>query len=222
MEFLTLTILKRNGEATNSVILITNGAGEGGLGHGDSLLSPWSSQGIGLWCLSTLCQCNPSELSVMVVRRYSNSPYIWKRHPVHFIWMWALSQGASSTQFPLDRLHLHQLIPFSRTELLLPHEEGKRGWKHAPISQRFCGRVWRRNTAFLIWFLCQYPHWPPPHLDEGVKMEGGSCCHSASTQTEGGSDYHPSLKLLQDINQTRAHWKWAHSGDAGVGWKVWK
>ena len=32
---------------------------------------------------------------------------------------------------------------------------------------------------------------PPPHLEEG-------------TQTEGGSGYHPALKLLQDANEARA------------------
>ena len=51
-------------------------------------------------------------------------------------------------------------------------KRGKRGWKHTPISQRFCGRVWRRNTTFPIQFLCHSLCWPPStsrwrHPDRG-------------------------------------------------------
>ena len=38
-----------------------------------------------------------------------------------------LSGGVTSTQFQLDRLHLHQLLPFSESELLLPCEVGEKG-----------------------------------------------------------------------------------------------
>ena len=45
---------------------------------------------------------------------------------------------------------------------------------------------------------------PLLHLEEGTQTEGGSDCHPTSTQREEGPGYHPSLKLLQDANQARA------------------
>ena len=126
--------------------------------------------------------------------------------PIHFTWTWTLCQGhTSSTQFPLDRLCVCQVIHFSRTEVLLPCEGGKRGWTCTPIFQRFCGRVQRMNTTFLIQcFLSVLTLAPPPHLEEGIQMEGRSGDHSASTQMKGESGYHPALKHLQDVNQARA------------------
>ena len=110
--------------------------------------------------LSTLPQCNSLELSVVVVGRYSNTPCIpWGMSHSLYLDVGTLSGSSSSTQFPLDRLCLCQLIPFSRTEVLLQCEEGKRGWKCTPIFQRFCRRV-QRNTTFLIQFLCWSPCQP--------------------------------------------------------------
>ena len=43
---------------------------------------------------------------------------------------------------------------------------GKRGWKCTHIFQRFCRRVQRKNTAFLIWFLCWSPCQPLLHIQK--------------------------------------------------------
>ena len=126
VEFLTLTGLKRSGEATNLVVFITNGAGEGDLGMAMVFCHSDPAKIEARAALSAPCQQDSSDLSMVVVRRYSNTPYI-PRGMSHLLYhdKGNLSRGTSSAQFPLDRLHLCQLIPFSRTELLLPHEEGE-------------------------------------------------------------------------------------------------
>ena len=100
--------------------------------------------------------------------------------------------GDSSGQFPLDRLHLHWLIPFSRTEMLLPCEVGEERLEMYPHLSEI---LWEsleeeHHLSDLISLLVPMSA-PPPHLEEEIQMEGGS-------------GYHPALKLLQDINQARA------------------
>ena len=126
VEFLTLTGLKRSEESINLVILITNRVGERDFDMVTVFCHPNQAKIEACHALSILCQCDSSEPSVVLVRRYSNTPYI-PRGMSHSLYqdVGTLSGGASSAKFPLCRLHLHQLIPFTRTEALLPCEEGE-------------------------------------------------------------------------------------------------
>ena len=81
---------------------------------------------------------------------------------------------------------------------------GKKGWRHTPIFQRSYGRVQRRITIFPIWSLCWSPCQLLHHIGKRALRQRGSDHHPTSTQTEGGSGYHPSLKLLQDTTWARA------------------
>ena len=114
-----------------------------------------------------------------------------------------LSWGTSSAQFSLDRLCLHWLIPFSRTEVLLPHggKERLETYPHFP-EILWEGSEEEHCLSDLISLVVPISA-PPPHL-EGTQMEGGSGYHPASAQAEGGPGYHPALKLPQDANQSRA------------------
>ena len=94
VEFVTLTCPKKSGEITNMVILITDGVGESDLGMVIVFCHPDQARIEACDALSALHQCNSSELSVVVIRRYSNTPYIPRGCPMYFIWMWALSPGA--------------------------------------------------------------------------------------------------------------------------------
>ena len=76
VEFVTLTDPMKSGGTTNRVILITDGVEERDLGmvmvychHNQARIEACDA-------LSTLNECNSSELSMVVVRRYSNTPYI--------------------------------------------------------------------------------------------------------------------------------------------------
>ena len=104
---------------TNTVILITNGVGGSDLGMVTVFCHPEQAR-IEV-CDALSIQHNSCEPSVVVRRRYSNTPYIPREtsHSLHLD-MSALSGGATSAQFPLDRLQLCWLLPLSETEVLLP------------------------------------------------------------------------------------------------------
>ena len=115
-----------------------------------------------------------------------------------------LSGGTSSTQFPLDEMHLCWLIPFSRTKVLLPHEEGEdrlETYSHLPeilwesSEEEHC--ISDLNSLSVPMLA------PPLCLEEGTQMERGPGYHPVITQMEGGSGHHPALKLLHDANQAR-------------------
>ena len=108
VKFLTLTGLKKSWSTTNSAILLTDGVGEGDLGMVMVFCHPDQARIEACDALSAIHQHNSSEPSVMVVRRYSNIPYI-PRGMSHslFLDMGTISGGTASAQFPLDKLCLH-------------------------------------------------------------------------------------------------------------------
>ena len=105
VEFLTQTSLMQSVETTNSVILITDGVIERDVGIVMVICHPNQVKMEASDALSTLYQCDSSELSVVVVRRYSNIPYIPQgmSHSLNLD-VGTLSGGTSSAQFPLDQL----------------------------------------------------------------------------------------------------------------------
>ena len=141
---------------------------------------------------SALCQCESLEPSVEVVRRYANTPYI----PQGTSWLLyldlsTLPKGVASTQFPPDCLHLWRLLPYSKTEVLLPHKGGEIGIKVYPYT-------WE-----VLWESSEEEHHLSnpmsllipsstllPHLEEG-------------TQTGKESGYNPALWQLQDFQVAR-------------------
>ena len=76
VECLTLTSLKRSRETTNLVISITNGVREGELGMLTVFCHAHQAKIKACDALSTLDQCNLSELTMVVMSIYSNNPYI--------------------------------------------------------------------------------------------------------------------------------------------------
>ena len=128
MKFITHTSRKISGEGTLMVILITDGVGEGNLCMVTTFCCHNQAKVEASDAPSTLYQCDSAESNVVVVRRYTNTPYIPQGTSCFlFLDMSTLCGGASSTQFPLDDLHLHRLLPFSEAEVILPHVEGRWG-----------------------------------------------------------------------------------------------
>ena len=84
--------------------------------------------------LSVLHQCDLPEPSVVVVQRYTNSPYL-PQGSFSFLYLYVitLSGGASSAQFPVDLLCLYRLLPYSDTKVVLPWEEEKEGLNVYPF-----------------------------------------------------------------------------------------
>ena len=140
-----ITAAKISGEAIPMAILVTDGVGEENPGmvttfcHLDQAKMEASS------ALSALHQCDSLEPSVVVVRRYTNTPYIPRRFS-HFLYLdiSTLSGGTSSAQFPLGQLCLCRLLPYSDTEVVLPWEEGEVGLHVFPY---FLEALSKRSTA---------------------------------------------------------------------------
>ena len=124
---------------------------------------------------------------MVVVRRYSNTPYI-PRGMSHVLYldMGTFSGGIASAQFPLDRLHLCQLLPFSKSEVLLQCEVGEEGLKTYPNLPEF---LWDSSEEehclsdpISLSILLLAPALP---LEVCTQTEGEFDSHPASTQTEG-------------------------------------
>ena len=163
--------------------------------------------------LTALSQHDSSQPTVVVIRRYSNTPYL-PRGDVpctlsgcgHFLW------GNASPQFPLDRLHLCWQLPFSKSEVLLPHEMGEEGLKrHRSEEEHHLSDPISLSIPLLVPDLlleeCTQTKGGLDSHPACTKTESGLGCHPASTQTEV-LGYHPSLKLLQEANQARAQLEW--------------
>ena len=111
--------------------------------------------------------------------------------------MGTLSGGITSTQFPLDRLHLCWLLPFSRTEVLLPCKVGEEGLETYCHLQEFLWDSLRGGTPSFWSHLpvsspCQLLlcHWKrAPRLREGQTIippvprqrEGWASTHSLNS-----------------------------------------
>ena len=207
-----------SGETTNTVILIANGKGESDLGMVTVFCHPKQGRIEACDALSILCQCDSCEPSVVVVRRYTNTPYI-PRGTSHSLYLdiSTLSRGVISTQFPLDRLYLCWLLPFSKNRGATAYQGGKRGLKDVPHLPEFLWDSLEEDHYLSGPISLLFPLPAPASLLEActqtkeglgshpacTQTEGGLGCHPASTQTEG-LGYHPSLKLLWEANQTRA------------------
>ena len=115
------------------VILITNGLEERDLGM---VMVFCHTNQAKIEACDALFQWNTSEPSVVVVRRYSNAPYIpWGTSHSLYLDRSTLSGGASSAQFPLYQPCLHQLIPFSRTEGCYTWRGGREAGNVSPSSR---------------------------------------------------------------------------------------
>ena len=188
-EFITHTGQMISVEATPTVILITDGVGKESLGmvtnfcHHDQAYMEASD------ALSTLHQCDSPEQSMVVVRRYTNTPYI-PQETFHFLYLdvYTVSRGTFSAYFPLDQLHLCRLLPFSQAEVVLLHEEGEVGLKVYPIPERFSGKTQKRNTA------------SDPVL-QSISLSTLLYHQEQCTQIKEESGYYPTLQQLQDFDQ---------------------
>ena len=88
-------------------ILITDGVGKGDLGKVTTFCSHNQVKMEASEVLTTLHQCDSPGPSVFVVRRYTNTPFIPQgTSRLLYLNVSDLPRGASSTQFPLDCLHL--------------------------------------------------------------------------------------------------------------------
>ena len=160
-EFITCTGWKISTGTTPMAILITDGVGEGNLGMVTTFCHHDQAKMEAPDSLSALHQCDLPEPSMVVVRRYTNTPYI-PQGTSHFLYldMSTLSGCTSSAQFPLDWL-LWLLYAGCCLSLRLRWSclvKRGVGLKVYPHSWEVLWKSPKRNTASLTQFHCQSPH----------------------------------------------------------------
>ena len=110
--------------------------GSGKPGHGDYLLPPWPGKGGVTGSALHLTPARLSWTNVVVMKIFGNSPYLpWGPSSFLYLDITALSLGAFTTQFPLYCLYFWQLLPYSLTQVVLPHEEEDEELKVYPFLQ---------------------------------------------------------------------------------------
>ena len=194
VEFITHTGQKISGKATPMVILVTDGVGEGNLGTVTSFCHHNQAKMENSDAISTLHHCDLPQPSVIVVRRYTNTPYIpWGTSCFLYLDVSTLSGCTSSTQFPLDWLHLCRLLPFSKAEVILPCEEGEMGFKMYPHSQE------------VLWKSSEEEDYLSDPVLLSIPLSTLLAHQEHGTEMEEELGYHPALQQLQDFNQARVH-----------------
>ena len=94
--------------------------------------------------------------------------------------MSSLSRGITSAQFPLDSLCLCQLVPFSKTEVLLLIEVGGEGLKMYPHLLEF------------LWDSLEEDHCLSSPISLSIPLPAPTLLLEVCTQTEGGLGSHQS------------------------------
>ena len=117
---------------------------------------------------------------MVVVRRYSNTPYTLRGTSYAlYLDVDTFSRGVASTQFPLDRLHLYWLLPFSKSEVLLPHKVGEEGLKTYP------------NLPEFLWDRSEEEHHLSNPISLSIPLLTLASLLEECIQTEGGLDSIP-------------------------------
>ena len=148
--------------------------------------------------LSALCQCDSHVSSVVVVRKYTNTPYIPQGTArLLYLDVSTLSGNPSSVQFPLEYLCLQRLPPYSKTKVLLPCKDGGMESKIYPYTQEVLWKRSKEEHCFLdpVSWSISLPTFLPL-TEEGIQTE--------EELVHEGLGYNPALHRLQDYNQAKA------------------
>ena len=142
--FVTKTSLTVSGEVTPMVVLITNGVGKGDLAMVTTFCSHNQTRMEASEVLATICQHDLPMPRVSVVRGYTNNQYLLhSTRNLQATLPWCESSPAVHFfhPIPLDCLCLQKLLPYSKTEVLLPCEDGGTGYRTYHLIQGFYGNA---------------------------------------------------------------------------------
>ena len=135
-----------------------------------------------------------SEPSVVVVRRYTNTPYIpWRTFQLLYLDVTTLSQVLLLLSCPLDHLCQWRLLPYCKTEVLIHWEEGGMGYKVYPYTWEVLWKSSKERNQLSDPVSLSIPSSAlPPLIDEGIQTKEGSGYDE--------SGYNPLLQWLQDYH----------------------
>ena len=193
LEFITSNSQTISGKTILMVILVTDRVGEWNLGMVTTFCHHNQAKMEASDAFSALHLCNSLEPSALIVRRYTNTPYIpgGSSH-LPYLHMSILSGGASSTQSHWTSYVYAGCSPSLTLGCSCLEKRERWDWKCFPTSYMLHGKAQKRSTISLTWFCCQSLHQPLIPIKKRAPRLGG------------GSGFHQALKLLHDVNQARA------------------
>ena len=144
VEVITDASLKTSREATPMVILITDGVVEENLSMVTHLLPSWPKQNGGI-----RCTLHPMPVWLPWVQCGGGKKIY--QYPLHsprnllapLLWCQYTLQGCFLHPVPSEHLCLQRLLPYSKTKVLLLHEEGEWDLRYIPTTKRFMEKVQR-------------------------------------------------------------------------------
>ena len=137
LEFITSNGQIISSEIIPMAVLVTNLVEEGSLGMVTTFCHHYQAKVEPSEVLSTLLQWDSPKLSIVVVKIFANSPYL-PQGSFSFLYLdvTTLSAGILTAQFSLTQLCLCRLLPFSSTQVVLPHEKDDEEIKVYPFLQQ--------------------------------------------------------------------------------------
>ena len=166
------------------MILITDGVGEENLGMVTVFCCHNHNKMEASDALAALWQCNSPQPSVVVIRRHTNTPYIFYPN------ISSLSSGTSPSS-PLWTAYTSDGYSNTQTEVLLHHEEGMARFRVYP------------HTREVLWKGSKEGY----HLSDPVLLSIplSACLPLLEEVTQTGEElgYNPALQQLQDFHQAR-------------------
>ena len=183
-------------EITTLAILVMEGVGMGGLGMITAFCRTDQVKVKPSDMLSTLVQWD-SPKSVGVVKVFTNSPYLpWQSFSSPYLDVTTFSDGTLTAKFPLGLLHLHWLLPYSSTQVMLPHE--KEGDK-VNISLFLAGTLWQSSEE---------EHHLSHLLPLSVPIISPHSNIDGRAQTKEALSFSLALRQLQEAIQAKAQLEW--------------
>ena len=174
-------------------ILIIDGVGKGSLRMVTIFSCSDQVKVEPLVMLTTLVQWDSHQPALVVRKIFTNSPYFpWGSFGLPYMDVGTLPEGVSTIQFPLFQLHLHWLLLYSPTQVILPKEkEGNELMVTLIIKEALWdSSVEDHHMSSLV--PLSAPAAPPcPNKDE-------------SSQTDKGLDLSTALRQLQVITQAKS------------------
>ena len=147
-------------------ILVMDG-GEGNLGMVTTFCYHDQAKVEAFKVISALHQCDSPEPSVVVVRRFTNLPYLPLGHfCLFYLDVITLSRGTSSAQFPLDQVCLCSLLPYSTIEVVLAWEEGEEELMVYPFFQETLRESSKKGQCLSDQILLSVSSLPPVPVEK--------------------------------------------------------
>ena len=179
------------------MILVADGVGEGILGMATIFCCSDQAKVEPLVGISTLFQWDSPELGIVVVKIFTNLPYVpWGSFGFPYLDITTLSVGTSTTQFPLTQLCLCRLLQYSSTQVILRWEKEGYRLKVIPFLKE------------ALWENSDEDHCLSPFIPLSVPIASFHSHRDAGSQTKEALSFNVPLRQFQAVTQARTQLEW--------------